>query len=48
MDKDRSKALDAALSQIEQNFGKGFKIMRARQERQVDGYRCRLDGLARS
>ena len=36
MDKDRSKALDAALSQIERNFGKGSIMKLGKNDRSMD------------
>ena len=36
MDKDRSKALDAALSQIERNFGKGSIMRLGKNDRSMD------------
>ena len=36
MDKDRSKALDAALSQIERNFGKGSIMKLGKNDKSMD------------
>src|SRR5258708_32445203 len=36
MDKDRSKALEAALSQIERNFGKGSIMKLGKNDRSMD------------
>ena len=44
---DKSKALDAALSQIERNFGKG-SIMRLGKNNRLDGHRYRVHRLARA